>query len=313
MSAPEDMSEEALARSKRKAAAMMRALCLLLVGLAGLAGFWAYRAGLVNPVSSTHLQAEGRATAAAADPDMGSGKRTYPLPPAKAITLFQSSIPPAPAAGARKLSIKDEGFAPGKFSFGTWDTSGTPLSPEPMSGLVKEPVYRGRQRRYGSLRLGTVHSEPFLFVLDLVGGSHPILYFDANHDGDLTNDGGPILNQGTGVFGAAVRIPFRQVIREIEFSGDYVLWLFTNDQLWSRGTLAHYSLVSLTASIQIAGRRYGAALVDSRDNDADFTNDGVVIDLNRNGRFDDDSRVLPGQTARIDGRDYAFEVVWDRR
>lgn len=84
---------------------------------------------------------------------------------------------------------------------------------QPPSGLVAEPRYKGT-RLYGVLPLGTVHSDPFIFALDLAEGKRPEMYFDLDHDGNLQEEK-PLLNEGSEVFAATIRIPFAHVTKTV--------------------------------------------------------------------------------------------------
>jgi thiol-disulfide isomerase/thioredoxin len=57
---------------------------------------------------------------------------------------------------------------------------------EKPAGLKKEPKYQGKPS-YGTFVFGTAGT-PVIAVLDRAEGKDPVLYLDANGDGDLTND-----------------------------------------------------------------------------------------------------------------------------
>jgi hypothetical protein len=191
-----------------------------------------------------------------------------------------------------------------------WKTS-TPLSPTPPAGIRQEPVYRGSRQRYGTLRLGTRENNLYHFVFDFVSGPQPIVYVDMNQNGDLTDDGQPLTNQGSGIFATTIALPFRRLVKEVAFPGDYAVWFFTNDSLWQRSAVAHYSRTQLKGAVHIAGKTYVAYIADTGDNDADLTNDGLSVDLNGDGNIDRQQEYFPpDQVAHIHGQNYVFVVTW---
>ena len=237
-----------------------------------------------------------------------------PIPPAVDATAFAQtpSKLQKPASGAIlvTVSLRKGGFAPTPSTSGSYSCL-HPLTASPPPGLVREPAYLGQQRRYLTLSLGTVHKTPFIFALDFIKGFQPVLYVDKNHNGDLSDDGEPLTNEGSGNFATTVRIPFKQLIKEADFPGDYEMWLFINDQCWSMGCWTHYSRTDLKGRVKIGGRTYAAKIGEKFENDANYTNDGISIDLNQDGRFDKRTEtVYPGGSLKVGGKDYAFRVIW---
>ena len=209
------------------------------------------------------------------------------------------------------VSIRDGGFSPVEMRVAARWNATTPLTPDRPEEITREPAYRGSRQMYGVLRLGTMANNTSPFVIDLISGPHPVLYFDTNRNGDLTDDGGPLSNQGSGIFATTIRIPFATLFDQVQFPQHFILWLFTNDRLWSQGAVAHYSRTQLQGTVRINGVSYVAYLADSDGNDADFTNDGISVDLDGDGKIDRDTeRFLPHQVARIGDKHYAFQITW---
>jgi hypothetical protein len=210
-----------------------------------------------------------------------------------------------------KVSIQQDGFTPVEMKVAaSWNKS-LQLSPTPPPRIVKEPVYQGSAQRYGMLKLGTHTNNYYDFVFDLVSGPNPVLYFDANQNGDLTDDGKPFTNQGSGIFATTITLPFRRLIKEVTYPGNYAIWFFTNDTLWKRYAVAHYSRTQLKGVVHIAGKTYAAYIADSRDNDANLTNDGLWVDLDGDGNFDRKQEYFPpDQVAHVHGKDYVFVITW---
>ncbi len=62
-----------------------------------------------------------------------------------------------------------------------------PVVKEKPASVKREPGYKGAPS-YGELKFGSEGAPSVLFVLDRLAGGDPLLYVDANRDGDLTND-----------------------------------------------------------------------------------------------------------------------------
>lgn len=82
-----------------------------------------------------------------------------------------------------------------------------PMSTTRPAGIVKEPTYKGTPY-YGTIRLGNGPHAETLFVADRTPADRRYdnrLYFDRNHNGDLTDDGdGELQNVGKNLPGARV-------------------------------------------------------------------------------------------------------------
>ena len=67
----------------------------------------------------------------------------------------------------------------------------------------------------------------------------------------------------------------------------------------------------MKGQVTINGTSYLGYLAERGANDADFRNDGIFLDFNRNGKIEDpDEYVRDRQVAAIDGKGYWFDVQW---
>ena len=190
----------------------------------------------------------------------------------------------------------------------------TRLGKDRFEALVNEPAYTGHTQWYGWMSLGNRPDRPFYFVLDQQDSNQLLMYFDANANNDLSDDGEPLVNRGSGNggpggFATPLQIPWKYLIEPAPYEGNFDLWFYSNLAGWQRGQqVSHYSRTQLQGNIEIAGKTYLAILVDQGYNDADLTNDGIIIDLNGNGKFDREEHA--GQVHTIDGKQYRFEIHW---
>ncbi len=177
--------------------------------------------------------------------------------------------------------------------------------------IIREPAYEGTSQRYGFIKLGTRANNTYHFVFDLVNGPHPRFYFDANGNGDLTDDHGPLANQGTGVFSTQIELPLNRIISQMTQPGDFLMWFFTNQDQWNKGLASHYSRTQMKGHIKLGGKTYPAFIMEQGVNDGDFTNDGIFIDLDENGKIDRKKEwVPPGKKAKIGNKEYPIEIYW---
>jgi hypothetical protein len=216
--------------------------------------------------------------------------------------------------GPRRVSISvvDDGFKPGPFLVGLYTGDAVAsLSEEKPAALEEEPAYQGDTQLYGCFQLGTAEPRSYYFCLDVLSESDVKLYFDVNHNGNLFDDDGPVENQGTGLFAATIGIPFNQLVPEVPFTTDFKLWVFTNDSLWPRKRVMRYSRTSLEGPVSLGAEEYTAYLIDHGGNDADLTNDGVCIDLDRDRRIDPRIECFPSdEVVEIRNQEYVFHICW---
>ncbi len=184
----------------------------------------------------------------------------------------------------------------------------TPLSNKKPGQIIQEPVYHGYEQLYGVLKLGNRKNNIFPFVFDIFESEKMLLYLDLNRNGNLTDDG-RLENTGTGRFATRIHIPWKDLIENCPYSGNYVIWFYTNEAGWNRGRLfSHYSRTQLEGTVYIKGVPHKAYLVDKEYNDANLANDGICLDVDRNGVIGDNEKYL--HHAEVDNNTYIFEIKW---
>jgi len=216
-----------------------------------------------------------------------------------------------PAGSATRISVSISGeFEPVSMKVSSRSGVHPKLADLPPRYLLKAPDPKGDQRKYGKLLLGTRNNRTYDFILDIVKDGRSLLYFDGNQNRDLSDDP-PLENKGTGIFATVIQIPIRQLIKEMEWDGDFKIWFFTNKGLWARGTTCHYSITQMKGRVTVHGKNYQAYIAERGGNDADFTNDGIFIDLNGNGKIEANTEYFPDRGVRnIGGKDCWFDIRW---
>ena len=215
--------------------------------------------------------------------------------------LIEALQRPPPAVTEVPVRLSD-GFRPGGFRIAAVSHP-LVLATEPPRAW-RLPATAGRAA-YGALVLQG--GRQYHVLLAGAAGVYR-LYVDRNRNGDLTDDGAPLANEGTGRFAASLRLPLQEVTgRPLE--GTYDLWFSLDERRDDR--LQVYSRTQLSGEVTLGGRSYPAVVADNVVLDGDYTNDGIAIDLDDDGRFKGPREVLaPGAALELSGVAYRFELGW---
>lgn len=76
------------------------------------------------------------------------------------------------------------------------------------------------------------------------------------------------------------------------------------------GAASHYSQTQLRGSAAIQDQTYTAYLADTRINDGDFTNDGIYLDIDGDGKINSETEHIGfGKTLDLGGQSYRFLIT----
>jgi len=234
---------------------------------------------------------------------------------ASVCLIFGASCLPNFGTTEVTISVEDGGFSPVDLDITAIHNvgSGVTLSTQKPAAVTIEPTYIGEMQLYGCFDLGTAANTDYCLSADLISASVVQVYFDVNHNGNLSDDGGPIVNEGSSLFGAAIDIPWTQLVAESPFTSDFTIWVYSGN-LWGEPAeriMEHYSRTQLAGNVELAGIQYPAYLADRNTNDGDLTNDGVYIDVNKDGTIDDTTEWFASdQAVTILGNQYIFRIGW---
>jgi hypothetical protein len=188
-------------------------------------------------------------------------------------------------------------------------TSIPPLERTPPQGLGIPEMWQGAdvEAYYGYFPLGNGPDTRIDFALGRRGGPW-ILQVDRNNNEDLTDDGPPMGNEGTGVVMA------REVsveVAAVDASGatrqrPYDLWVFFNDSDgFMRGSF--YARNHYRGEVSDGRVSYAATAYEKQDHDGLYRDSGICIDLNRDGDCSEERELFrdgatvpfPGGTFRL--------------
>jgi hypothetical protein len=177
------------------------------------------------------------------------------------------------------------GLAPGQ-------TNATALDTRPQERLYAEPPYASPNVFYGCLRLGNGPDPLVSFVLDELERPTWVVWIDKNNNQDLTDDGPPLAHQGSGLHLAAnvslqIEVQSRGSLPERR---PYKIWLWVNEienapHGPSRYAARFYAVCHYAGRVELLGEVFDAVAFEERGHDGLFGEDGIWIDLDRDGKF----------------------------
>ena len=158
------------------------------------------------------------------------------------------------------------------------------LNASPYETLRKEPAYGTGEVRYGYIPLGNSDDTKISFALVSSEEGKLVAYVDTNNNEDLTDDGPPCKNQGTGKFAALISLH----VEVISSSGKkikrpYQLWFWIS----ASDSPRFYTRCHYRGQISIGGEQCPAFAYESNNHDALYKESGLWIDLNKDGKLDD--------------------------
>jgi hypothetical protein len=181
------------------------------------------------------------------------------------------------------------------------------LSSKPHSRVHRLPKFVAPKQKYGLIKLA--RGLEFSFAIDMSASGYK-MYLDRNRNGDLRDDGPPLINEGRSLFASRLSFPLKAVTGIPRLDGEYQIWIYANPDSWQRGEMLYYSMTQLQGELLLKGKRYTAFLADNGTVDGDYRNDGINIDLDGDGKIDRRTEFFPHNTpAPIDGVNYNFRVI----
>ncbi|MHC4595125.1 MAG: LamG-like jellyroll fold domain-containing protein [Planctomycetota bacterium] len=180
------------------------------------------------------------------------------------------------------------------------------LSAKPYEALGKESEYGSGQVLYGYIPLGNSNDANISFAVDTSSINNWVLYVDTNNNEDLTDDGPPRENEGTGKLAALISLH----VEVISASGEtivrpYQLWFWLTESEFPRFyTRCHYR-----SQIPIGEEQYTAIAYEFKNHDALYQESGLWIDLNRDGKLNEsEEHFQDGAIISVRGKQYILRL-----
>ena len=188
-------------------------------------------------------------------------------------------------------------------------TSVPALNTSPHGLLSKEPEYKSEEVLYGFLALGNAEDNEFTFVLDDLESENWIVYFDKNNNEDLTDDGPPLKNQGTGKFANILSLEVQVLLQSGDrLSREYKLWFWVNERDGHKYP-KFYSRCHYRKNLNIGGQEYTAIVYEMFNHDVLYQQSGIWIDLNRDQKLNEEKEhFADGSTVFVDSRHYVIRL-----
>ena len=175
-------------------------------------------------------------------------------------------------------------------------TSLPALTPGPTESLTvpRNLDMRRTDLLFGFLPLGNGADSRISFILSEEGGDWA-LFVDKNNNEDMTDDGPPLSNQGSGtVMAASLSVSVEiQRGRGVSLVRPYELWVWfrgIDDDRGIRGLF--YGRNHYAGSVSIDGRVYEASAFELRGHDGLYRDDGLCIDLDQNGECHEEREIF---------------------
>ena len=183
------------------------------------------------------------------------------------------------------------------------------LDKHPYEELIREPEYRSKEVLYGYLPLGNGEDQNITFVLDELDRPHWTAYVDKNNNEDLTDDGPPYRNEGTGIFAAEVDAE----IEIITFAGEntiqpYHLWMWLTK---NNSQVKFYARCYYAGKIEIGENLYETVAFEQFNHNGLFRESGLWIDLNQDKKLDEETEHFQdGSMLQIDNAQYQLGLLY---
>jgi hypothetical protein len=222
-------------------------------------------------------------------------------------------VPVAPTDGVLRLDIYesfryvDSGWPHG---LSVTQTVARGLDVLPYEPLLDEPKYRSDEPLYGYLPLGNGPDSRITFVIDELDRPTWVAYVDKNNNNDLTDDGPPLQNQGTGTLAVAAAVSVDLVTASgATLRQPYHLWLWVSESERDGALFARlYGRCHYEGRVVFGGREFLTVAYEYDRHNALFAENGIWIDLNENGELERTEHFLDGELIRVGDDTYRLEL-----
>ena len=196
-------------------------------------------------------------------------------------------------------------------SLSTGQSRAIGLGSRPYENLIDQPEFTSPRVLYGYLPLGNGSDTKISFAIDELERPTWVLYVDKNNNEDLTDDGPPLRNQGTGAL--ATQVPLTLEI--VTSSGQahlapYRIWFWArrrNDNI----TAHFYTRCHYRGQLLWQSNTYKMIAFEQFNHDGLYRESGLWIDLNKDGALDQNSEhFLDGETVTLGANTFQLQLLY---
>lgn len=302
-------------------------LFLSLVVAATFAGglmYWLYNTALPTPPPSPTTfdealrdQTGNSATGVDAAPDQASSTdepqpQASPMPTKIPMSTSKPATVVTPVNGKVSINIyRDFVYVPSGWPLGLSVGQSNAVGVDTLSyeRLNRQPDYRSDGALYGYLPLGNGNDRQISFVFDDVEQESWVAYVDANNNEDLTDDGPPLPNVGTGKIGIVTDVQVEILLPSGQQTVQpYRVWLWYIEE---QGNPRFYTQCHYAGKIVLDEKAYTAIAYEKFNHDGLFRESGLWIDLNHDEKLDEATEHFEdGSFLSVDQHEYRIELLY---
>ena len=209
----------------------------------------------------------------------------------------------------RDFDYMDKG---GPMGLSSGQTQGIGLEDQPFEVLKKEPAYNSNKVMYGYIKLGNGEDQKYSFAVDDMDKDHWVIYFDANNNEDLTDDGPAHRNQGSGKMATTISLKVElKSLSDEKFIRPYNFWIWIKE-LRGKPIPKFYSRCHHKGQITVkGGEKYTAVAFEKSNHDALYRESGLWIDMNKDGKLDKETENFKNvSTVRFGKNEYILRLAY---
>ena len=179
--------------------------------------------------------------------------------------------------------------------------------------ITREPSYSGTPL-YGVLELGANGKVRFPLAMAIETNGQAKLYFDYNQNGDLADDEIRDMSCWSNYYKTTVDFPVQLISPLAERPENVTVMFEIRHADWhslpGEKSLPFMTLPTLKVEADLNGIRHWILIADTGQPNADYTDDGVELDLDQNGIIDAGENPFPGEPVVVRGDTFFFDVAW---
>ncbi len=207
----------------------------------------------------------------------------------------------------KDFKYMDEGWP---YGLSVGQTMAVGMFDKPSEQLKREPLYIYPQVLYGYLQMGNSEDNRITFAIDGLGTPEGKLYVDKNNNEDLTDDGPPYTNQGSGKFASLISLQLDIITMQGKKTNQpYQVWLWIKDGNLKKKIPYYYARCYYIGRIMMDGQQYIAVAFEKDRHDGLYRENGICVDLNKDNKCSSTEHFFHNDIVAVGDRKY--QIVLD--